>query len=143
VWVDPEALTWLEFVLPAGDELWTEDLGRSFDWLGRVMVEALDGLGHRTTVHLGPSRPGPWGRTICFAGLGPGEVLLGERKVVGMSQRRTRSWCRFGVAVLHHFAADRYAAAFGVPETDREAIEDHVGTVPVAGLVDAVVGSLP
>ena len=36
----------------------------------------------------------PWsrrrGRTICFAGVGPGEVLLGERKLVGIAQRRTR-----------------------------------------------------
>ena len=143
MWIEPLALTWLEFVLPAGDELWVEDLGRSFDWLGRLMAGSLGRLGHPITVYEGPSRPGSWGRTICFAGLGPGELLSGQKKVVGMSQRRTRHWCRFGVAVLHHFAADRYAATFAVPEIDRRTIEDHVGVVPADGLLDAVVGNLP
>ncbi len=31
----------------------------------------------------------------CFAGLGPGEVTIGGRKAVGISQRRTRAGARF------------------------------------------------
>ncbi|HEX4903649.1 MAG TPA: hypothetical protein VFV42_12605, partial [Acidimicrobiales bacterium] len=42
---------------------------------------------------------GPLGGTVCFAGRGPGEVLLGEAKVVGISQRRTRAGARFQCAV--------------------------------------------
>ncbi len=143
VWIEPGGLTWLELVLPGGDGLWDDDLSRSFDWLGRVMAQALADLGHAPTVVDGPAVPGPWGRTICFAGLGPGEVLVGDRKVVGMSQRRTRHWSRFGVAVLHRDVTDHYGAAFAVPDADLRTLRDGTTTVPAAGLVDAVVGNLP
>ena len=36
----------------------------------------------------------PWSDLVCFAGLGPGEVLLDGRKLVGLSQRRTRNGVR-------------------------------------------------
>ena len=37
----------------------------------------------------------PWSALVCFAGIGPGEVLDGDgRKWVGISQRRTRDWIR-------------------------------------------------
>src|SRR3546814_17233262 len=42
---------------------------------------------------------GPLGGTVCFAGRGPGEVLRGEAKVVGIRQRRTRAGARFQCAV--------------------------------------------
>lgn len=143
VWIEPGGLTWLELVLPRGDQLQSDDLGRSFDWLGRVMAGALTDLGHAPTVVEGRAVPGTWGRTICFAGLGPGEILLRDRKVVGMSQRRTRRWSRFGVAVLHRDTTDRYASPFDLPEADRRAIQDGITTVPTEGLLDAVVGNLP
>ena len=143
VWIEPGGLSWFELILPRGDELWQDDLGRSFDWLGRVLAQALTDLGHAPTVVDGPAAPGPWGRMICFAGLGAGEVLLGGRKVVGMSQRRTRRWCRFGVAVLHRDTTDHYGAAFGVPPADLHTIRAGITTVPELGLVDAVVGNLP
>ena len=40
-------------------------------------------------------------------------------------------------------AADDYAAAFAVPEGDRRVMEEHIGTIPADGVVDAVVGTLP
>ena len=143
VWIEPGGLSWFELILPRSDALWQDDLGRSFDWLGRVLARALAELGHSPTVVDGPAVPGPWGRTICFAGLGPGEVLLGGRKVVGISQRRTRHWCRFGVAVLHRDPTDDVAAAFEVSEADRRWIRDGMTTIPEAGLFDALVGNLP
>ena len=42
---------------------------------------------------------GPLGGTVCFAGRGPGEVLVGDAKLVGISQRRTRAGARFQCAV--------------------------------------------
>jgi hypothetical protein len=41
----------------------------------------------------------PWSARVCFAGLGPGEVVLKGRKVVGMSQRRTRHGALFQCAL--------------------------------------------
>jgi lipoate---protein ligase len=36
----------------------------------------------------------PWSELVCFAGIGPGEVMLDGRKLVGLSQRRTRDGVR-------------------------------------------------
>jgi lipoate-protein ligase A len=44
-----------------------------------------------------------WSRLVCFAGLAPGEVTVGGRKVVGVAQRRTRRHARFQCAVLHRW----------------------------------------
>ena len=38
---------------------------------------------------------GAWSDVVCFAGLGPGEVTIDGRKVVGALQRRTRAGARF------------------------------------------------
>jgi lipoate-protein ligase A len=35
-----------------------------------------------------------WSELVCFAGLGPGELSLDGRKLVGLSQRRTRNGIR-------------------------------------------------
>jgi len=43
---------------------------------------------------------------VCFAGLGSGEVSVGDRKIVGMSQRRTRDWARFQCLVHRRFEPD-------------------------------------
>ena len=42
----------------------------------------------------------PWCRQICFAGIGPGEVTVDGRKVVGLAQRRTRAGALFQCAAL-------------------------------------------
>ena len=57
--------------------LWTDDVGRSFGWLGRTWAAALGDLGLRAEVHEGGLCTTPWSRLICFAGLGPGEVTVG------------------------------------------------------------------
>lgn len=96
VLVAPGAQLWLDVLLPAGDELWSDDVGRAFHWVGEVWAAALADVGIAGAVHRGPLRAGPWSSHICFAGVGPGEVLDGAgRKVVGLSQRRTRAGARF------------------------------------------------
>lgn len=96
VLVTPGDPLWVDVDLPAGDPLWSDDVGASFGWLGAAWAEAL-GSGD---VHDGPFEPGPWGRTVCFAGRGPGEVVVDGAKVVGLAQRRTRAGARFQCAVL-------------------------------------------
>ncbi len=55
-------------------------------------------LGHYE-VHRGPAEATRWSRQVCFAGLGQGEVTVARRKVVGISQRRTRAGSLFQSAV--------------------------------------------
>jgi lipoate-protein ligase A len=56
-----------------------------------------------------------WSRSVCFAGLGPGEVTVGGRKVVGISQRRRRDGALFQCAALLAWDARATAAALGLP----------------------------
>jgi lipoate-protein ligase A len=91
----PGRVLWVDLTIPRDDELWSDDVAVSFHWLGRAWVEALRTLDLAAEAHEGPNRSGDWSRLICFAGLGAGEVLVDGRKVVGISQRRTREAARF------------------------------------------------
>ena len=130
VLVEPGGMLWVDVVVPRGDPLWDDDVGRAPLWLGEVWVRALAQLGVRATVHAGPMVHGNWSRVACFAGLGPGEVSTsrpgaGARtnvKLVGMSQRRTREGARFQCAALRAVDAPRLAAILAGPD-ERTALE--------------------
>jgi lipoate-protein ligase A len=36
VLVEPGAIVWADVILPKGDSLWLDDVGRAFHWLGEV-----------------------------------------------------------------------------------------------------------
>lgn len=95
VLLEPGAVLWVDVVVPAGDPLWQDDVGRAAWWLGERWRSALAEQGWAGEVHRGGLDAGAWGSLLCFAGLGPGEVVVGGRKVVGVSQRRRRGWARF------------------------------------------------
>jgi hypothetical protein len=87
---------WIDVLIGSGDQLWDDDVGRAFHWLGDVWRRAFRSLGTASTMHQGALQNRDAGRTVCFAGLGPGE-LVDERgvKLLGLSQRRTRNVARF------------------------------------------------
>lgn len=100
VLVGPADPIWVDVVIPRGDPLWDDDVGRSFLPVGRAWSRALGAAGIApTSVHDGPMRTSRWSSVLCFAGVGPGEVLGAGPKVVGISQRRTRHWAWFQCAV--------------------------------------------
>jgi lipoate-protein ligase A len=116
-------LLWVDVLIPAGDRHWNTDVGRAFLWLGDVWVAALDAAGVTgATVHRGAPRPTPLARTVCFAGLGTGEISVGGRKVVGICQRRTRDAALFQSAALLAWDVARVAATAGVAESDLEGV---------------------
>lgn len=107
VLVRPGEVVWVDVGVPAGDALWSADVGRAFAWLGEVWAEAVRALGlPDVRVHQGPLVRSRWSGMACFAGLGPGEVTTGGgsgrsgRKVVGLCQRRTRAGSWFQGAAL-------------------------------------------
>lgn len=122
VLVEPGGTLWVDVTVPAGDPLWDPDVRRSFHWLGEAWTAALGRLGIEAAWHDGGLESTPWSRLICFAGLGPGEVTVAGRKVVGLSQRRTRAgslfqclalleWDPAAVVGLLALAPDKAAAA--------------------------------
>ena len=133
VHLDQAAVTWVDVVLPAGDPRWEADVSRSFGWLGQAWATVLRSLGHdEVTVHRGPMERTPWSDLVCFGGVGPGEVLVEGRKVVGISQRRTRDHARFQCAVLHRWDPQ--------PLLDVLALTDHERVAAHRSLADVAVG---
>ena len=100
VFLAPGEHVWLDVVVPRGDVLWTDDVAQASWWLGDVWVQTLNALGkNNVLVHHESLSSDQWGDLLCFAGVGPGEVVQRNdeslSKLVGISQRRTRDYARF------------------------------------------------
>lgn len=97
----PGRNVWIDVLVPAGHRVWRSDIGESPRWLGHAMAETVGRTtGETYTVHSGAMQHSPWSSLVCFAGRGPGEVFdRTGSKVVGISQRRTRTWARFQCAI--------------------------------------------
>lgn len=95
----PGRVTWIDVIVPRDTTGWATDIHRPMRWLGHhlaaVISSCLRGDGSpAVTVHDGAMVTTPWSTTVCFDGVGPGEVLLDGAKLVGISQRRTRAAAR-------------------------------------------------
>lgn len=147
---------WIDVVVPRGDPLWLDDVGRSMGWLGDAWVRALAAFDIHATVHRGALERTPGSRLVCFAGVGPGEVVVGARKVVGISQRRTRAGARFQ-CLVNLAPSGSNPCVEAVVELLREPahpderaalvarLRDRTAAAPVAAdaLADALVQALP
>ncbi len=117
----PGKVLWVDVVVPADDPLWLPDVGRAFWWLGQTWVAALAAVGVDARWHDGPLVRSRLSAQVCFAGLGPGEVTVGGRKVVGMSSRRRRDGALFQCAALLDWDPAELVAVLGL---DSEALAE-------------------
>jgi hypothetical protein len=101
---------WLDLEIPSSDVLWHDDIGRATWWVGELWRHALAPFAPLATVHVGRMQRTRWSDDICFAGVGPGEVLVGDAKLVGVSQRRTRLAARFQTVVHRRWRPEVVAA---------------------------------
>lgn len=146
VLVVPGNTVWIDVVVPAGDPLWRDDVGEAAHWLGETWRATLDELGlPGADVHKGPLACGPLGRLVCFGAVGAGEVTLGGRKLVGVSQRRTRGAARFQSALYREWEPSPLARLLRLDEAGRAALgEAAVGTGhDGARVVDTFLRHLP
>jgi lipoate---protein ligase len=90
--------------------LWHDDVGRAMWWVGELWCRALRDLAPDAVVHRGPMVRTAWSADVCFAGTGPGELMRGDAKLVGISQRRTRSAARFQTMIHRRWRPDVVAS---------------------------------
>jgi len=164
--LDPDQVMWVDLTIPIDDPLWDTDVHRAFRWVGEVWADALRDVGLSVEVApLGSAEDRDLGRVVCFAGVGSGEVLLDGRKLVGISQRRTRGGARFQCLVHRRWQPERWwplvrPGAVGAPShpagestglwcerlegrlRDGVAVVDHIGVDP-ATLLERLVERLP
>lgn len=122
--VGPGEVLWGDVELGRADPLWETDVGRAAWWLGSTWAAALAEAGvGGASVHRGPVVRTAWSQIVCFAGTGPGEVVVGGRKCVGISQRRTRESCRFQFAVMLRWEPHRLLEVLALDGAARERAE--------------------
>jgi lipoate-protein ligase A len=135
VLVAPGEPVWVDVWVPVDDPLWLRAVDRAFDWLGRVWVEVLEGLGIAGSAahdqgYVACTR---WSSLVCFGGVGAGEVVASDgRKVVGLAQRRTRQGAWFHGACVLRWDPVPLLGLLDLAPAEREAA--------VLGLRAAVVG---
>lgn len=118
----PGGQVWADFFIPADDPLWSDDLAHAAQWAGKLWAAAIGPLvAEPVSVHSGRLAADQWGRLVCFAGRGPGEVFVDGLKVVGVSQRRSRRRARIQTtARLRHPPA---ATGSGTADADLDELE--------------------
>ncbi|NND74405.1 MAG: hypothetical protein HKN44_05310 [Ilumatobacter sp.] len=131
----PGAIGWLDVVLPAGAPGWADDVHAPMRWIGAhlaaVFAELLGGHGELTS-NAGPMRATPWSTTVCFDGVGPGEVTLDGVKLVGISQRRQRTGARLQCSWYHAYDSNDLTRVLAAPHRPPVGALQPVATVDEA-----------
>jgi lipoate---protein ligase len=138
VLVDATSLFWVDLVVPAGDPLWSPDVGRAAWWVGKAWSEALSRAGTGgTEVWKGPLVRNRWSSLVCFAGLGAGEVVsVAGKKVVGVSQRRTRHGALFQCGCVLEWSPQRLLGLLALTPDERAAALAELGEAALGAGVE-------
>ncbi len=112
VFVDPQTLFWVDLFIPRGHRLWNDDIGAGSIWMGGVWKEALGSLGVDSHMHDRPFVKDLLAELVCFGGRAPGELLIGGKKILGISQRRTRKGVRFQCALALGWRPEEWVNLF-------------------------------
>ena len=112
--LQPDDHAWIDVTVPRDHHLWSDDVEHASWWLGEVWCDVLreTDSSARWEVHRGKLTASAPERRVCFASVGPGEVGRREsvpRKVVGVSQRRTKDAARFQCTLFRRIDVDLYA----------------------------------
>lgn len=131
----PDAVVWVDAVMAHG--VAPDDVRGSMVWIGERWAEVLAGrVAGDLTVHRGGMVCTPWSDLVCFAGVGPGEVLVDGRKFLGLSQRRTRHGIRVQGTLYRRPVTREIPALLAGPTPTADLDEPHwdpaIGAVDVA-----------
>jgi lipoate-protein ligase A len=144
VYVAPGESVWLDITISREDPLWQDDVSASMLWLGDVFVQALRPWVHAETFR-GTFHNGDVGRAVCFASAAPGEVFVGENKLVGISQRRNREGARFQCVLYRQWNPVVWGSLIASLDVQEHVRNMQVATVaaPERDIADALMSALP
>jgi lipoate-protein ligase A len=136
-----ETLLMLDLALPHGHPLYVHSVTESYRWIGEVWVAALCALELTArTVSIVEARADsqtlvPPLRQVCFGGLSPYEVAVGQRKIVGLAQMRRRGGVLFQCAVHLRWDPRNTATLMAAPAPEQAVLERQLSE-RVGGLAD-------
>ncbi len=145
VLVGPHLLS-LDVFLPAGHPLSLADVVESYRWFGEVWVAALQAVGVQTRIvsieeaHAQRAllkQPSTHNyeslmHRACYGTLSPYEVVVGQRKVVGLDMIRRRAGTLLQAGVLLHWDTELLAYLLGHTQEEQDLLR--------SGLLDRAVG---
>lgn len=135
VWICPNHYIWIDVFLPSSDVLITRDISSSFFWLGTILVEVLEKIGlQKVQMYRGGFVKTPWSSVICFSSKSPGEIFVNNKKVIGISQRRTREGVLFQVGIPIHLHLLELSKLFFSAEAETVAAEISRTSLELDGL---------
>lgn len=134
---------WIDWWIPHGDPLWSHDVRVSSIQVGNWWADVLrERTRDEVRVHEGSLKGDPTFRVVCFAGRGPGEVFVNDRKAVGLTQWRVREGV-FVSTVLHAGpTTDVLEYLRDPPAGLEEALDHHTLTSLSLGARDTLVAQL-
>ena len=133
---------WVDWWIPSSDRRWSADLRETSRQGGHRWREALRGeVVGELIVHDGPLEVDGALGVVCFTGLGPGEVFMGDRKVVGVTQWRVREGTLVST-VLHGHPTLPLVAGLADPPPGIEQALGHHTTASLGLDADAIVRNL-
>lgn len=151
VLLTPGEVVWFDLLVPRHDPLWDDDLGRSAHWVGTTVATALTRRESAGSADLAVHRGGVvttrWSPTVCFAGIGPGELLDMREgagvapKVLGVSQRRTRTTARFQCALYRVWRPELLVELLAEPRPPVGELHDLVATADLG--LESLLAALP
>ncbi len=128
MWLDAAESSWVDVFVPADDPLYCIDVSNSTLWLGRAIAAAFTSSGVPASA---VEQPGSLAATratrasgapmsdLCMVSAGRGEVVAPDgRKLVGISQRRTRAGSRMSCVWYRHVKVEPYEAVMGAAAHD-------------------------
>lgn len=140
--LQPGDHAWIDVTVPRSHPRWNDDVERATWWVGDAWCAALAQFdtGATWTVYRDKLAADSAARAVCFASLGPGEVVRRgpdgtSRKVVGISQRRTKDAARFQCTIFGRIDLPLHERLLRVP------VPQTLGSaVGVGDLLDRVAG---
>jgi lipoate---protein ligase len=132
VYLGPGDFVWMDAWIPREDPLWDNDVSRAAEWVGAWWTAALEELGaHGFAVCTGRSVPGELGELVCFAGRGPGEVVHEGRKIVGLSQWRSREGALFSSCAYRRWEPAALMQLLDLDDAEQASLVSELGAAAV------------
>lgn len=134
---------WVDWWIPSSDERWSPDVHKSSLMAGEWWRELLrDFVSGEISVHSGSLEGSLAHRLVCFAGRGPGEVFVDDRKAVGVTQWRVREGIFLSTVMHAHSSTEVLGFLRSVPDGLMESLDHQVLSSLAISDVNAAVNRL-
>ncbi len=123
VLVDPQDILWVDVFIPKDSQFWEDDIAKASIRIGNAWKAALKEVKVSSSVYKGKFLRSELSDLVCFAGKGPGEIFREDKKMLGISQRRSKFGTRFQCALIIEWNPNHLIGAFNkvpIPNFEEE-----------------------